>query len=304
MYGLAGERDLTEHILSWLPGYQNSAPVRQGNAAAGQLQLDVYGEVSDALHAARKGGLPPSDDAWALERALTEHLEQIWKQPDEGIWEVRGERRCFTHSKVMVWVAFDRAIKAVENSGLHGPVDRWREIRGEVHAEVCAHGFDAAQGCFVQSYGSTVVDASLLVMPLVGFLPADDPRVVGTVEAIQRRLCVDGLILRYDTAERHDGLPKGEGAFLACSFWLADNLVLQAREAEAREMFERLLSLRNDVGLLAEEYDPRAKRMLGNFPQAFSHVALVNTALNLTRFSGPAEHRGGDESAPNGGGQA
>ena len=294
MYGLGGERDLTERTLPWLPGYEGSAPVRQGNAASGQIQLDVYGEVADALHLARKGGLPPSEPAWALERALTEHLESIWTQPDEGIWEVRGPRQCFTHSKVMSWVAFDRAVKAVETSGLHGPADRWRAARDRVHAEVCAHGWDAAQGCFVQAYGSGVVDASLLLMPLVGFLPADDPRMLGTVAAIQERLSVDGLLLRYDTSAGHDGLPPGEGAFLACSFWLADNLVLQGRMAEAEAIFERLLGLRNDVGLLAEEYDPHAGRMLGNFPQAFSHVALVNTALNLTRRSGPAEHRGAD----------
>jgi len=294
MYGLGGERDLTERTLPWLPGYEGSAPVRQGNAASGQVQLDVYGEVADALHVARKGGLPPSEPAWALERALTEHLEGIWTQPDEGIWEVRGPRQRFTHSKVMCWVAFDRAVKAVEMSGLDGPADRWRAVRDRVHAEVCEHGWDAAQGCFVQAYGSGVVDASLLLMPLVGFLPATDPRMIGTVAAIQERLSVDGLLLRYDTSAGHDGLPPGESAFLACSFWLADNLVLQGRMAEAEAIFERLLGLRNDVGLLAEEYDPHAGRMLGNFPQAFSHVALVNTALNLTRRAGPAEHRGAD----------
>ena len=297
MYGLGGERDLTERTLPWLPGYESSTPVRQGNAASGQVQLDVYGEVADALHIARKGGLPPSEPAWALERALTEHLEGIWTQPDEGIWEVRGPRQCFTHSKVMSWVAFDRAVKAVETSGLEGPADRWRTVRDRVHAEVCEHGWDAAQGCFVQAYGSGVVDASLLLMPLVGFLPANDPRMLGTVAAIQKRLSVDGLLLRYDTSAGHDGLPSGEGAFLACSFWLADNLVLQGRVAEAEAIFERLLGLRNDVGLLAEEYDPRGGRMLGNFPQAFSHVALVNTALNLTRRAGPAEQRGADTAA-------
>jgi GH15 family glucan-1,4-alpha-glucosidase len=297
MYGLAGERDLTERTLEWLPGYEGSTPVRAGNAAATQLQLDVYGEVADALYMARKAGLDASEDAWALERAMTEHLEQIWMRPDEGIWEVRSARRCFTHSKVMAWVAFDRAVKSIEDSGLDGPVDRWRSVRDRIHAEVCERGFDRERGCFVQSYGSTVLDASLLMMPLVGFLPADDARMIGTVEAIQRHLCVDGLVLRYDTASGQDGLPTGEGAFLACSFWLADNLLLQGRVVEARAMFERLLSLRNDVGLMAEEYDPRAGRMLGNFPQAFSHVALVNTALNLTRSDGPAEHRGNDEAA-------
>ena len=295
MYGLGGERDLTERTLPWLPGYEGSAPVRQGNAASGQVQLDVYGEVADALHVARKGGLPPSEPAWALERALTEHLEGIWTQPDEGIWEVRGPRQRFTHSKVMCWVPFDRAVKAVEMSGLDNPADRWRAARDRVHAEVCEHGWDAAQGCFVQAYGSGVVDASLLLMPLVGFLPADDPRMLGTVAVIQERLSVDGLLLRHDTSAGHDGLPPGEGAFLACSFWLADNLVLQGRRTEAEAIFERLLGLRNDVGLLAEEYDPHAGRMLGNFPQAFSHVALVNTALNLTRQAGPAEYRSAAE---------
>jgi GH15 family glucan-1,4-alpha-glucosidase len=300
MYGLAGERDLPERILPWLPGHAGSKPVRIGNAAADQLQLDVFGEVADALHMARKSALAPSAVAWQLERALTEHLEQVWSLPDEGIWEVRGPRRCFTHSKVMAWVAFDRAVKAVEAFGLAGPVGRWRALRDRIHAEVCDRAFDTKLGSFVQSYGGMELDASLLLMPLVGFLPPDDPRVRGTVEAIQRRLAVDGLLLRYDTGSTDDGLPPGEGAFLACSFWLADNLVLQGRHAEAQSLFERLLALRNDVGLLAEEYDPRARRMLGNFPQAFSHVALVNTALNLTRMAGPAEQRGESESGRRG----
>jgi GH15 family glucan-1,4-alpha-glucosidase len=294
MYGLAGERDLTERILPWLSGYEGSAPVRVGNGAAGQLQLDVFGEVADALHTARSGGLPVDDAAWALESALTEHLEAIWMQPDEGIWEVRGGRQCFTHSKVMAWVAFDRAVKSIEASGLPGPVERWRAVRDQIHAEVCERGFDVDLGSFVRSYGSKAVDASLLMMALVGFLPATDPRIVGTVDLVQRRLTRDGLLLRYDTACGDDGLPEGEGVFLACSFWLADNLVLQGRDKEAGDLFERLISLRNDVGLLSEEYDPAARRMLGNFPQAFSHVALVNTALNLTRVAGPAEHRGSD----------
>ncbi len=294
MYGLAGERDLTERTLSWLPGYEGSAPVRAGNEAAGQLQLDVFGEVADALYTARRGGLPADDAAWALERALTEHLEGIWMQPDEGIWETRGGRQCFTHSKVMAWVALDRAVKSVEAFGLPGPVERWRVVRDSIHTEVCERGFDAALGSFVQSYGSKAVDASLLLMPLVGFLPATDPRVIGTVDLVQRRLSRNGLLLRYDTGFGHDGLPEGEGVFLACSFWLADNLVLQGRHKEAEELFEHLISLQNDVGLLSEEYDPVGRRMLGNFPQAFSHVALVNTALNLTRAAGPAEHRGSD----------
>jgi GH15 family glucan-1,4-alpha-glucosidase len=292
MYGLAGERDLTERTLPWLPGYEGSAPVRVGNAAAGQLQLDVFGDVADALHTARRGGLAANEAAWALERAMTEHLEEIWIKPDEGIWEVRGGPQCFTHSKVMAWVALDRAVKSVEEAGLPGPVDRWRAVRDRIHAEVCERGFDAELGSFVKSYGSKGVDASLLLMPLVGFLPATDPRVTGTVDLVQRRLTRDGLLLRYDTGGGDDGLPKGEGVFLACSFWLADNLVLQGRCKEAEELFEHLISLRNDVGLLSEEYDPAGRRMLGNFPQAFSHVALVNTALNLTRAEGPAEHRG------------
>lgn len=291
MYGLAGERDMTERILPWLPGYEGSAPVRIGNEAAGQLQLDVYGEVADALHTARRSGLPADDAAWALERALTEHLEGIWMQPDEGIWEMRSGRQYFTHSKVMAWVALDRAVKSVEAFGLPGPVDRWRAVRDRIHAEVCEHGFDAALGSFVQSYGSKALDASLLIMPLVGFLPATDPRMIGTVNMVQQRLSRNGLLLRYDTGRGHDGLPEGEGVFLACSFWLADNLVLQGRDKEAEDLFEHLISLRNDVGLLSEEYDPVGRRMLGNFPQAFSHVALVNTALNLTRHAGPAEHR-------------
>jgi GH15 family glucan-1,4-alpha-glucosidase len=295
MYGLAGERDLTERVLPWLPGYENSKPVRVGNAASEQLQLDVFGELADALHTARLGALAPSEAAWRLERALTGHLERVWSLPDEGIWEVRGQRRCFTHSKVMAWVAFDRAVKAVEGFGLAGPVERWRTLRAHIHDEVCRRGYDPARGSFVQSYGARALDASLLLMPLVGFLPATDPRVRGTVEAIQRHLSMDGLLLRYNAAASDDGLPPGEGAFLACSFWLADNLVLQGRRDEAHALFERLLALRNDVGLLAEEYDPCAGRMLGNFPQAFSHVALVNTALNLTRAAGegPADKRGG-----------
>jgi GH15 family glucan-1,4-alpha-glucosidase len=292
MYGIAGERDLTERTLPWLPGYAGSRPVRVGNAAAEQRQIDVYGEVADALYIARKGAIAPSEAAWQLQCALTEHLEQVWPLPDEGIWEVRGAQRCFTHSKVMAWVAFDRAIKTVETFALAGPVERWRAVRDQIHEEVCRCALDPEQNSFVQSYGSRQIDASLLLLPLMGFLPANDPRIRGTVEAIQRRLSVGGLLLRYDTGEANDGLPPGEGAFLACSFWLADNLVLQGRYDEARTLFEQLLALRNDVGLLAEEYDPRAGQMLGNFPQAFSHVALINTALNLTQAMGPAGQRG------------
>ncbi len=297
MYGVAGERDLTERILPWLPGFAASRPVRIGNAAADQLQLDVFGEVADALHHARKGALGPSEIAWRLQCTLTEHLEKVWAQPDEGLWEVRGVRQYFTHSKVMTWVAFDRAVKAVEDFGLEGPLERWRALRDQVHDEVCRKAFDPELGSFVQAYGNRQLDASLLLMPLVGFLPATDPRVVGTVAAIQKHLAVDGLLLRYDTARTDDGLAPGEGAFLACSFWLADNLVLQGRVEEAQALFERLIGFANDVGLMAEEYDPHARRMLGNFPQAFSHVALVNTALNLSRSIGPAEKRGGEETA-------
>jgi GH15 family glucan-1,4-alpha-glucosidase len=291
MYGLGGERDLPERNLPWLPGYEASAPVRVGNAAADQLQLDVYGEVADALHSARKGALGTSEAAWRMECALTGHLERVWSQPDEGLWEVRGPRQHFTHSKVMAWVAFDRAVKAVESFGLAGPVERWRSLRDRIHDQVCRRAYDPELGTFVQTYGGRELDASLLLMPLVGFLPPQDPRMQGTVAAIQRHLSADGLLLRYNTGASDDGLPPGEGAFLACSFWLADNLVLQGRHGEARALFERLLALCNDVGLLAEEFDPRSGRMLGNFPQAFSHVALVNTALNLSRATGPADQR-------------
>lgn len=295
MYGIAGERRLTELEVDWLPGYEASRPVRIGNAAHRQLQIDVFGEVMDALHQGRKGGLAPSEAGWRLQQALTGHLAEIWDRPDEGIWEMRGDPQHFTHSKVMAWLAIDRAVKSVEAFGLDGPVDRWRTLRRQIHDEVCAKGFDPEKGSFVQSYGSKQLDASLLRLPLVGFLPPTDPRIRGTVEAIKRELVVDGFVLRYDTAGTDDGLPPGEGAFLACSFWLADNLVLMGRQDEARRIFERLLGLCNDVGLLAEEYDPHGRRMLGNFPQAFSHVALINTAYNLTRAVGPAEHRADPE---------
>ena len=292
MYGVAGERRLPEAVLPWLPGYAGSAPVRIGNAAVHQLQLDVYGEMADILYQGRKAGIPVEAHAWALESAVLDFLEGAWQEPDDGIWEVRGARRHFTHSKMMTWVAFDRAVKSVERFGLDGPVDRWRRIRSAIHADVCTRGFDATKGAFTQSYGSRVLDASLLMMALVGFLPPTDERVVGTVRAIERELTVDGLVLRYLTHESDDGLPPGEGTFLACSFWLADNYALMGRRAEARALFQRLLSLRNDVGLLAEEYDPVAGRLLGNFPQAFSHVGLVNTALNLTpRQVAPAAER-------------
>ena len=291
IYGVAGERLLPEWELSWLPGFADSKPVRVGNAAHTQLQLDVYGEVMDALHCARRHGLPADENAWRLQQALVEYVETAWKEPDEGIWEVRGPRRHFTHSKVMAWVALDRAVKAVERHGLPGPVERWRRIRGAIHEDVCARGFDPQLGAFVQYYDSRLLDASLLMIPLVGFLPADDPRVVGTVRAVQAHLAHDGFLARYATSPDVDGLPPGEGAFLPCSFWLADNLALQGRIGEARALFERLLGVANDVGLLAEEYDPQLGCQLGNFPQAMTHMALVNTAANISARPGPAEDR-------------
>jgi GH15 family glucan-1,4-alpha-glucosidase len=291
MYGIAGERRLTEYEVTWLKGYENAGPVRIGNAASDQLQLDVYGEVLDALYQARRMGLASSDAAWSLEQALLAHLETIWDQPDEGMWEVRGGRRHFTHSKVMAWVAFDRAVRSVEEFGLSGPAERWAELRDRIHAEVCRDGFDPDLNSFVQSYGAKELDASLLLLPLVGFLPADDPRIQGTVSAVEKHLLKDGFVARYDTTTSVDGLAGDEGVFLACSFWLADNYILQGRYDDARTLFERLLGLRTDLGLLAEEYDLKAKRLVGNFPQAFSHVALINTAHNLTRAFGPAQHR-------------
>ena len=291
MYGLAGERRLTEYEIPGLSGYAASTPVRIGNAAHGQLQLDVYGEVLDALHQARRGGLPLRAADWNLQRALLDHLTGVWDQPDAGLWEMRGEPRHFTFSKVMAWVALDRGIRAVEDYRLSGEVDAWRALRTRVHDEVCARGFNRELGSFVQSYDTTELDASLLLLPTTGFLPPDDARIRGTIEAIERRLFVDGFVLRYDTARCDDGLPPGEGAFLACSFWLADAYLLLGRADEARALFARLLALRNDVGLLAEQYDPRARRLVGNFPQAFSHIALVNTAHNLTRATRPAHQR-------------
>jgi GH15 family glucan-1,4-alpha-glucosidase len=284
MYGIAGERRLPELELDWLPGYERSSPVRIGNAASRQRQLDVYGEVMDALHHARLAGLEPSRDAWALTRKLLEWLEDGWREPDHGIWEVRGPRRHFTHSKVMAWVAFDRAVRGVEDDGLDGPADRWRAFRDEIHDEVCREGFDEGLGAFTQSYGSGRLDASLLMVPLVGFLPADDARVAGTVAAIERELVEDGFVARYRADEEGgavDGLPPGEGTFLPCSFWLAQVYALQGRLDEAEALFERLLGLRNDVGLLSEEYDATAGRLIGNFPQAFTHLALVDAALTL-----------------------
>jgi GH15 family glucan-1,4-alpha-glucosidase len=282
MYGVAGERRLTELELPWLDGYEGSKPVRIGNAASEQLQLDVYGEVLDALYQARVRGIGIDPQAWRIQLAMLDHLADAWRQPDEGIWEIRGERRHFTHSKVMAWVAFDRAVRTVEQQRLDGPEDRWRELRDEIHTTVIERGFDAALGSFTQSFGSKELDASLLMLPLVGFLPATDPRIRGTIEAVERDLLQDGLVLRYRTQEAGvDGLPPGEGVFLPCSFWLANCYELLDRHDEALELFERLLGLSNDLGLLSEEYDPQAKRLLGNFPQAFTHLTLVGTAFNI-----------------------
>jgi GH15 family glucan-1,4-alpha-glucosidase len=291
LYGVAGERRIAELELPWLAGYENSRPVRIGNAAHEQLQLDVFGELLDAFHVARKYGIPARDHAWDVEKVLLEHLESAWQLPDYGIWEVRGQPRHFTHSKVMAWVAADRAVKAVERFGLDGPADRWRRLRAKIHADVCAKGYDRERNAFVQYYGADGLDAALLMIPLVGFLPPDDPRVAGTVEAIRRELTHDGLVRRYLADEAVDGLPGGEGTFITCSFWLVDNLTMLGRWDEAHELFEKLLALRNDVGLLAEEYDPIERRQLGNFPQAFSHVGLINSAHNLTIARGPAKER-------------
>jgi GH15 family glucan-1,4-alpha-glucosidase len=292
MYGCGGERRLTELELGWLPGYERSRPVRIGNAAVEQLQLDVYGEIMDAAHQGRRIGIPPDRVWWDLQRGLMDFLESSWSQADEGIWEVRGPRRHFTHSKVMAWVAADRAVKAVECFGLDGPLERWRRLRHEIHAEVCAKGWDAQRRTFTQYYGSRELDASLLVMPLVGFLAADHERMRGTVAAIERELCHDGFVHRYTQGTGVDGLPGSEGVFLACTFWLADNYALTGKHDEAVAIYERLLALRNDVGLLSEEWDPVAQRMLGNFPQALSHVPLVNTAYNLSAAGGPGQQRG------------
>ena len=291
MYGLRGERRLLEWEVGWLPGYQGARPVRVGNAASEQLQLDVYGEVMDALHQSRAGGLDVPPSAWALQVNMIEHLETIWREPDDGIWEVRGGRRQFVHSKVMAWVAFDRMAQDSERYGLPGPIEQWRRTRDAIHADVCAKGFDARKNSFTQSYGDDALDASLLLIPVVGFLSPQDGRVRGTVAAIERELKAGGFVLRYRTEKGADGLPPGEGAFLPCSFWLADNYALMGRQAEAKAMFENLLALRNDLGLLSEEYDPRVRRLTGNFPQAFSHLAIVNTALSL-RDEQAAKKRG------------
>ncbi|WP_375463079.1 glycoside hydrolase family 15 protein [uncultured Methylobacterium sp.] len=291
LYGIAGERLLPEIELDWLPGYEGSKPVRVGNAAVSQFQLDVYGELFDALYQARSRGMPTDKDGWRVGLAILTHLEKVWSEPDEGIWEVRGGRKHFVHSKVMAWVAFDRAIRSYTDAP-DAPVERWIEIRDAIHAQVCEKGFDAELNSFVQSYGSKALDASLLLIAHMGFLPQDDPRVVGTVEAIGRGLMRDGFVLRYDTqGQTTDGLPGGEGAFLPCTFWYADNLIGLGRRDEARAIIERLIGICNDLGLVSEEYDVAAKRLVGNFPQAFTHVALVNTILNYSRAVDPAEER-------------
>jgi GH15 family glucan-1,4-alpha-glucosidase len=291
MYGIAGERRLTEWEVGWLPGYEKSAPVRIGNEAHNQLQLDVLGELMDTLHQARCGGLAPNADGWNLEIEFLKHLATIWRNKDSGIWEVRGEEQHFVYSKVMAWVAFDRAIRSARHFKLDGDIAQWKAIRDQIHADVCANGYDSKRNTFVRAYGSKDLDASLLLLPAVGFLKPDDPRVIGTINAIEKDLVVDGLVLRYDTELADDGLPPGEGFFLACSFWLVDAYLMLGQREKATALFERLLKLRNDVGLLSEEYDLRAKRQVGNFPQALSHLALVNSASNLAHREKPAEQR-------------
>jgi GH15 family glucan-1,4-alpha-glucosidase len=291
MYSITGRRRLDEYELRWLEGYEGSRPVRIGNAAHTQRQIDVFGEVMDTFFSAQRQGVDPDDDAHHVQAVLLDHLESHWAIPDSGIWEMRGPEQRHTHSAVMAWVAFDRAVKSIERGTLPGDAARWRSLRDKIHAEVCTRGYDAERGAFVQCYDSKALDAALLRIPLVGFLPAEDPRVIRTAEAIQRELTVDGFVMRYRSEESPDGLPPGEGTFLICSFWLADNLALMGRTAEARALFERLLAVRNDVGLLGEEFDPRGKRFLGNFPQAFSHIGLINTAHNLTLHQGPSNRR-------------
>jgi GH15 family glucan-1,4-alpha-glucosidase len=298
MYGIAGERRLTEVRVPWLPGYAGSVPVRIGNAASDQLQLDVYGEVMNALHHARDAGLASIPSAWSLQLKLVAHLEKIWSEPDEGIWEVRGGRRQFTFSKVMAWVAIERALRDAKKYGLEAPLGRWQALCREIHRTICREGFSQKKQAFTQSFGDSELDASLLMMPIVGFLPPDDPRIRGTIAAIERELFFDGFVARYRSESNVDGLPPGEGAFLPCSFWLADNYAMQGRITEATEMFERLLALRNDVGLLAEEYDPRIKRQVGNFPQAFSHIALLGTAFYLSGSAPVGDQLGAVAPAP------
>jgi GH15 family glucan-1,4-alpha-glucosidase len=291
MYGVQGERHLLEWEISWLGGYEGSKPVRIGNAASEQLQLDVYGELADALLHAYLGGIRSTQEDIGLQTALIEHLATIWNTPDSGIWEVRGEPQHFTYSKVMAWVAFDRVIKALERSCEPPVLQRWSEIRDQIHRDVCEKGFNQKLNSFTQTYSSDQLDASLLLIPQVGFLPWDDPRIVGTIEAIEKHLMADGFVLRYRTETTDDGLPPGEGVFLACSFWMVSALKMLGRVDQARALFERLLNLANDVGLLAEEYDPRGKRQLGNFPQALSHIALINAAFEFNRLSSPGEQR-------------
>jgi GH15 family glucan-1,4-alpha-glucosidase len=291
MYGLRGERRLTEWQVPWLPGHGNSQPVRIGNAAHNQRQLDIFGEVMDALHQARQGGLGTIEAGWALQRELLAHLETIWRERDAGVWEVRSRPEHFTYSKAMAWLAYDRAVKSAEAFGLPGPVAHWRSVRAAIHRDICERGFDAELGSFVRAYGGKELDASLLLLPAIGFLPPHDVRIRGTVAAIERGLLRNGLVLRYDTGLSDDGMPAGEGVFLACSFWLADAYLMLGRRDEAVALFERLLSLCNDVGLLSEEYEPRTHRLVGNFPQAFLHLALVNTASNLSHDRKPAEQR-------------
>ena len=292
MYGVGGERWLPELTLPWLKGYADSSPVRIGNAACDQMQIDVFGEIADAAFQTYKAGMAPAERGRAVRPLILEYLTEAWRQPDEGIWEVRGGRQHFVHSKVMAWVAFDRAAHDVGVKAFHEPGERWRAIADEIHAEVCERGFDRDLNSFVQAYGVNRLDASLLLIPLVGFLPAYDPRIKGTLRAIEERLLIDDeFVLRYEPDNSSDGLPPGEGAFLACSFWLVDNYILQGRYKDAQRLFERLLARCNDVGLLAEEFDPASGRMLGNFPQAYSHVGLINCALGLSRQTGPAEER-------------
>jgi GH15 family glucan-1,4-alpha-glucosidase len=293
MYGPAGETRIPESELPWLGGFRGSRPVRIGNEAAAQCQLDVYGEVMDSMYLAAESGVAPNPTAWGLQKHLMRSLEDRWKEPDQGIWEVRGPRRHFTHSKVMAWVAVDRAVRSVERLGLDGPMDEWKRLRQDIHDEVCQRGYDPDLGAFTWYYGSKSLDAALLRIPLVGFLPPSDPRVVGTVAAVRQGLAADGFVRRYEPESNSfvDGLSGNEGAFLPCTFWLADNLILQGRKREALALFRHLLKIRNDVGLLSEEYDPQTKALLGNFPQAFTHVSLVNTALNLSSAAGPAHRR-------------
>jgi len=298
MYGIGGERRLSEWEADWLSGYEKSVPVRIGNAAHTQLQLDVFGEIMDTYYQARRGGLAANEFGWDVQLMFLEHLTKIWRTPDQGIWEIRGPPQQFTYSKVMVWVAYDRAIKSVETFGLEGPLDDWRKLRDVIFEEVCECGFNQKLGTFVQAYGSDQLDANLLQLPCVGFLPADDPRIERTVAAIEQHLMRDGFVMRYSTDDVEDALPPGEGAFLACSFWLVDVYILQGRFDEAETLFRRLVGLCNDVGLLSEEYDPKLKRLVGNFPQAFSHLALVNSAYNLTRARKPVHQRAHDEHAP------